>query len=81
MHIVALGGGGFSMEPDNPLLDQFILSLSRRPSPRVCFVPTAGGEVAGVRRADRDCGFGLRPCCGFFGEGGHGERSAPDSMT
>jgi dipeptidase E len=25
--IVALGGGGFSMEPDNPLLDDFILSL------------------------------------------------------
>jgi len=23
--IVALGGGGFSMEPDNPLLDDYIL--------------------------------------------------------
>jgi hypothetical protein len=23
-HIVAMGGDGFSMEPDNPLLDQYI---------------------------------------------------------
>ena len=28
--IVALGGGGFSMEPENPLLDDHILSLARR---------------------------------------------------
>jgi hypothetical protein len=28
-HIVAFGGGGFSMEPDNPLLDDFVLGLSR----------------------------------------------------
>ncbi len=43
-HIVALGGGGFSMEPGNPLLDDFILSLSRRTPARVCFVPTASAE-------------------------------------
>ncbi len=35
-HIVAMGGGGFSMEPDNPLLDDFVLSLSRRHPARVC---------------------------------------------
>jgi peptidase E len=46
-HIVALGGGGFSMEPDNPLLDDFILSLARRERPRVLFVPTASGDNAG----------------------------------
>jgi dipeptidase E len=44
-HIVALGGGGFSMEPDNPLLDDFILSLSRRKRPRVCFIPTASADA------------------------------------
>ncbi len=43
-HIVALGGGGFLMEPDNPLLDDFILSLSRRKPARVCFIPTASGD-------------------------------------
>ena len=42
--IVALGGGGFSMEPDNPLLDDFILGLTGKPKPKVCFVPTASGD-------------------------------------
>jgi len=42
--IVALGGGGFSEEPDNPLLDDFILSLTGRERPRVCFVGTASGD-------------------------------------
>src|SRR5690349_3539235 len=42
--IVALGGGGFSSEPDNPLLDDFILSLSPRQPARVCFVPTASAD-------------------------------------
>jgi peptidase E len=47
--IVAMGGGGFSMEPENPLLDEFVLSLARTraPRPRVCFVPTAGGDPEG----------------------------------
>ena len=44
--IVAMGGGGFSTEPDNPRLDDFVLSLvSRRPA-RVCFVPTASADSA-----------------------------------
>jgi dipeptidase E len=44
-HIVALGGGGFSMEPDNPLLDDFVLSLARRKGlPRICFMATATGD-------------------------------------
>ena len=45
-HIVAIGGGGFSMEPDNPLLDDFVLSLSRRHPARVCFIPTASADSA-----------------------------------
>lgn len=43
-HIVALGGGGFSMEPENSLLDDFIISLARRQPARVCFVPTASAD-------------------------------------
>jgi peptidase E len=42
--IFAMGGGGFTMEPDNPALDEFILGLARRPLPRVCFLPTASGD-------------------------------------
>jgi dipeptidase E len=43
--IIALGGGGFSMEPDNPALDRYILSQARRPHPAVCFIPTASGDA------------------------------------
>jgi peptidase E len=42
-----MGGGGFSMEPENPLLDEFVLSLARRERPRVCFVATASGDADG----------------------------------
>ena len=51
--IVAMGGGGFSMEPDNPLLDDYILELARlgrsrdRVRPRVCFLGTASGDAEG----------------------------------
>ena len=45
--IVALGGGGFSMEAGNPLLDDYVLALARqrRERPRVCFLPTASGDA------------------------------------
>ncbi len=42
-HIVALGGGGFSMEA-SPVLDDYILGLARGEKPRICFVPTASGD-------------------------------------
>ncbi len=43
--IVALGGGGFSMEKDGSLLDDYVLSLIDAPRPRVCFLPTASGDA------------------------------------
>ncbi|HEY0021200.1 MAG TPA: peptidase E [Longimicrobium sp.] len=45
--IVAFGGGGFAMEPDNPLLDDYVLSLTGKTRPRVCLIPTASGDSAG----------------------------------
>lgn len=45
-HIVALGGGGFSMEPRNSLLDDYTLRLTGKRKPRVCFLPTASGDAA-----------------------------------
>lgn len=46
-----MGGGGFSMEPDNPLLDDHVLDLARRARgrerPRVCFLATASGDAPG----------------------------------
>ncbi|MCT8138323.1 Type 1 glutamine amidotransferase-like domain-containing protein [Anaerobacillus sp. CMMVII] len=43
--IIALGGGGFSMEPDNPLLDSYILKQANKTNPKVCFIPTASGDA------------------------------------
>jgi len=45
--IIALGGGGFSMEPENPLLDQYIVKQSNSAKPKVCFIPTASGDAEG----------------------------------
>jgi dipeptidase E len=49
--IVALGGGGFQMEPENCLLDDHILELAReharddgRDRPRICLIPTASAD-------------------------------------
>jgi peptidase E len=47
--IVAMGGGGFSMPPDNGLLDRFLLDLARersgRERPRICYLPTAAADA------------------------------------
>ena len=43
--IVAFGGGGFSMESGNPLLDDYVLGLSGAERPRVCFLPSASGDA------------------------------------
>src|SRR5277367_2809501 len=43
--IFAMGGGGFTMEPSNPLLDDFVLSLADVGEPRILFLPTASGDI------------------------------------
>lgn len=59
--IFAMGGGGFTMEPTNPLLDDFVLSLAAAKQPRVLFLPTASGDTTAqinafqARFADRWC--------------------------
>lgn len=45
-HIVGMGGGGFHTEPENPLLDDFVLSLARRSPARICLVPPRAGTTA-----------------------------------
>ncbi len=42
--IIAMGGGGFSMEMENSLLDSYILKQAGKRTPKVCFVPTASGD-------------------------------------
>lgn len=43
--IFAMGGGGFTMEPENPALDEFLLTLPDRTVPRLLFLPTASGDA------------------------------------
>ena len=33
------------MEAGNPLLDEFVLDLTGKPRPKVCFLPTASGDA------------------------------------
>jgi dipeptidase E len=42
--IVAIGGGTFLTDNPDPRLDAFVLSLTGRERPRVCFLGTAGGD-------------------------------------
>jgi dipeptidase E len=43
--IVAFGGGGFSMESGNRLLDEYVLGLCASERPKVCFLPSASGDA------------------------------------
>jgi dipeptidase E len=45
--VIALGGGGFSMEPENPLLDRYILQQCKKETPKICFIGTASGDAEG----------------------------------
>jgi dipeptidase E len=59
--IFAMGGGGFTMEPANPLLDDYVLSLSDSLQPRILFLPTAAGDTNGQINAFY-ARFGGRGC-------------------
>jgi dipeptidase E len=42
--LIAIGGGGFLMEPENPLLDRYCLDCTGKAVPKVCFISTASGD-------------------------------------
>ena len=43
-HIVAIGGGGFGRSNSSYLIEQYILNLSGKITPKICFLPTATGD-------------------------------------
>ncbi|HEY2438169.1 MAG TPA: peptidase E, partial [Solirubrobacteraceae bacterium] len=59
--IVAMGGGGFTMAERSPALDRHVLSLTGKPIPKICFIPTASGDTRemSMRFQER---FGAWPC-------------------
>src|SRR3954447_5882111 len=43
--VVAFGGGGFSMESGNALLDDYVLAATGVERPKACFLPTPPGDA------------------------------------
>ncbi len=43
-HIIAIGGGGFGRNTNSCLIEKYILNLSSKTSPKICFLPTATGD-------------------------------------
>lgn len=39
-----MGGGGFSDPPGDPALERYVLDAAESPHPRICLLPTAGGD-------------------------------------
>jgi dipeptidase E len=42
--ILAMGGGGFTMHERSEALDRLVLTMTGKPVPKVCFLPTASGD-------------------------------------
>ena len=43
-HIIAIGGGGFGRKNESNLIEKYILNLSGKINPNICFLPTATGD-------------------------------------
>jgi len=56
-----MGGGGFTMEPANPALDDFVLELAASREPKILFLPTASGDPKAQISSFR-ASFGGRAC-------------------
>lgn len=59
--IIAFGGGGFSMEPENPLIDDYILVQSDKAKPNICFIGTASGDAESYSDRFYKC-FNTKSC-------------------
>lgn len=45
MNIFAIGGQGLNWKDDNLLLAKYFLGLTGKENPKVCFIPTASGDI------------------------------------
>jgi len=43
-NIVAIGGGGFGRSLGSLKIEKYIVSLSNKKRPKICFIPTASGD-------------------------------------
>ena len=42
--IIAIGGGGFGMNPSDGIIEKYIINQSEKVRPKICFIPTATGD-------------------------------------
>ena len=42
--IIAIGGGGFGRNPNQPVIEKYIIEQSSSDKPKICFIPTASAE-------------------------------------
>jgi dipeptidase E len=61
--ILAMGGGGFTMADRSEALDRLVLTLTGKPVPRICFLPTASGDgrEQSTRFVERYSGWPCEP--------------------
>ena len=43
-HIIAIGGGGFGRNNSSNLIEEYLLNLTGKDCPKICFLPTATGD-------------------------------------
>ena len=43
-HVIAIGGGGFGRKNSSQLIEEYLLSISGKNYPKICFLPTATGD-------------------------------------
>lgn len=43
--VIAIGGAGFAIEPENPAFEKYLLRQARTDNPAVCFLATASGDA------------------------------------
>ncbi len=43
-HIIAIGGGGFGRNNSSYLIEEYLLNLTGKDCPKICFLPTATGD-------------------------------------
>lgn len=43
-NIVAIGGGGFGRTLGDLVIERYLISLSQKEQPKICFIPTASGD-------------------------------------
>ena len=43
--IISIGGGGFGRNPGQGIIEQYILDQTKKRRPKICFIPTATGDL------------------------------------